>query len=180
MDLKALFGILESYFHGKSSGLDPLVCYVNQPLLVATTTNIQQVKIPTDKEGKYTLFLLDTHIPRQTAPFVNGFLERCENPIYDKICSEQLVPKVDEAIASLLNNDWNSLYQAFFRISMFQFNYFDFMIPATFKEVWKMGLLSDHFKLKICGAGGGGYLLGISRDFPRTKKMLESFDVLRF
>src|SRR6056300_1482165 len=28
-DLKKIFGQMESYFHGKSSGLDPLICYLN-------------------------------------------------------------------------------------------------------------------------------------------------------
>ena len=30
--LKHIFGELESYFHGTSSGLDPLICYLNLPI----------------------------------------------------------------------------------------------------------------------------------------------------
>jgi len=177
--LKELFGQLESYFHGQSSGMDPLVCYVNQPLLIATTENIQTVKIPTPIEKKNALFLIDTHIPRKTAPFVNGFLERCEDPLYEARCSKELVPSVNRTITALLKNDWHVLYEAFIQISTFQLAYFDFMIPDAFKAVWKEGLASDNFKLKICGAGGGGYLLGISRDFDRNKQLLEEYDLLR-
>ncbi len=212
--LKKLFGKLESYFHGQSSGIDPLVCYVNQPLLIANNNNIQLVEIPTPtipkeeekkidphpmsktsdqppppirrrshrmglkKTKKNTLFLLDTHIPRQTAPYVTGFLERCKYPKYANQCADHLVPKVDEAITALLKNDWRLLYQAFTDISAFQLSYFDFMIPDDFKAVWKKGLASADFKLKICGAGGGGYLLGISRNFERTQQRLDEFDLL--
>ena len=177
--LKDLFGTLESYFHGQSSGMDPLVCYANQPLLIATKENIQTVHIPTPIDKKNTLFLIDTHIPRKTAPFVNGFLERCEDPRYEARCSNQLVPSVNEAIAAILKNDWQLLYQAFQQISTFQLTHFDFMIPDGFKGVWKKGLESDDFKLKICGAGGGGYLLGISRDFDRTKQLLTGYNWLQ-
>ncbi len=179
LKLKKLFGTLESYFHGQSSGMDPLVCYVNQPLLIALNNNIQTVNIPTPNEKKNTLFLIDTHIPRKTAPFVNGFLERCEDPLYAARCANQLVPSVNEAITALLKNDLKLLYQAFSQISVFQFEYFEFMIPDAFKVAWKKGLESDEFKLKICGAGGGGYLLGISEDYERTKELLEGYDLLR-
>ena len=157
--------------------MDPLVCYVNQPLLITTTNNIQLVEIPTQTNAKNSLFLLDTHIPRKTAPYVNGFLDRCKDPHYDNQCATILVPTVNEAIAALLANNWSVLYQAFSQISAFQLDYFDFMIPAAFKEVWQAGLQSDHFKLKICGAGGGGYLLGISRDYEQTQKMLSQFQL---
>ena len=34
ISLKKIFGTLESYYHGKSSGLDPLICYLNLPVLI--------------------------------------------------------------------------------------------------------------------------------------------------
>jgi len=179
IELKRIFGVLESYFHGQSSGMDPLVCYINQPLLIATKEKIQTVKIPSPKRKKEALFLIDTHIPRKTAPFVNGFLERCKDPQYEAQCSTLLVPLVNGAIMSLLKNNWQFLYQAFSQISSFQFDYFDFMIPDAFKDIWEEGLYEDAFKLKICGAGGGGYLLGISRDFDKTQQLLKGFSLLR-
>ena len=47
------------------------------------------------------------------------------------------------------------------------------MILDAFKEVWLDGLSSDHFKLKICGAGGGGFLLGISKNKQKTMEFLK-------
>ena len=36
------------------------------------------------------------------------------------------------------------------------------MIPPTIQDVWKQGNTAGHTHLKLCGAGGGGYLLGLS------------------
>jgi mevalonate kinase len=33
-NIKSVFGEMESYFHGKSSGMDPLICYMNLPILI--------------------------------------------------------------------------------------------------------------------------------------------------
>ena len=177
--LKSLFGKMESYFHGASSGMDPLVCYLNYPILFSKK-EIKKVSLPTTTPFKLgALFLLDTHIQRETAPFVNGFLERCTFPIYDEHCTKILAPLVNQAIAQYLAKNWQSLYQTWTDISQFQFNYFDFMIPKDFKEVWKRGLLDATFKLKICGAGGGGYLLGITKDFEATQKSLSDFDLIK-
>jgi mevalonate kinase len=38
------------------------------------------------------------------------------------------------------------------------------MIIPEFKSIWKQGIDSDAYYLKLCGAGGGGYLLGFSRN----------------
>jgi len=177
--LKRLFGKMESYFHGSSSGMDPLVCYLNYPILFSKK-EIKKVSLPTATPFELgAIFLLDTHIQRETAPFVNGFLERCTIPIYNEHCTEILAPLVNQAIAHYLAGNWQALYEAWATLSQFQFNYFDFMIPTSFKKVWKQGLVEPHFKLKICGAGGGGYLLGITKDFAATKESLSDYDLIQ-
>jgi len=35
------------------------------------------------------------------------------------------------------------------------------MIPLGLQELWKEGLEKKEFVLKLCGAGGGGLLLGL-------------------
>jgi len=37
--LKVDFALLESYFHGKSSGIDPLISYLNKPFLIDSKKN---------------------------------------------------------------------------------------------------------------------------------------------
>ena len=45
------------------------------------------------------------------------------------------------------------------RISKLQLELMDFLITPEVKELWKLGLETDDYYIKICGAGGGGYYL---------------------
>lgn len=175
--LKKIFAQMECFFHGTSSGTDPLVSYLNYPILLGDT--IQKVKLfQKQKTDNTALFLLDTGIKRTANPFINGFLDRCKDEFYDKKCQTQLVPLVDDAIHTFLHGQWDLLFNTMHELSLFQFRYFDFMILDAFKKTWLDGLSSDHFKLKICGAGGGGFLLGISKDKMKTSKVLEGQSLL--
>ena len=171
--LKQLFGKMESFFHGTSSGMDPLVCYLNYPVLFSSNGDVDQVsltKLETSKKGTdWAIFLLDTHIKRETAPYVNGFLERCKRASYNHQCKEELVPLVNQAIQFSIIGNWEKLFKSWEGISHLQYDLFDFMIPDDFKSIWKDGLVGTDFKLKICGAGGGGYLLGICEDFKQVE-----------
>ncbi len=52
---------MESYFHGKSSGMDPLICYMNHPMLIQSKDDIDPVGIPSPNEvGKGAIFLINT------------------------------------------------------------------------------------------------------------------------
>ena len=58
LKLKKIFGEMESFFHGKSSGLDPLNSYLSLPILINSKDNIEAAGIPSQsKEGKGAVFL---------------------------------------------------------------------------------------------------------------------------
>ena len=82
---------------------------------------------------------------------------------------------MDDAIETFLQGQWKLLFDTMHELSLFQYRYFDFMILESFKNIWLAGLSSNHFKLKICGAGGGGFMLGISNDFEKTKENLSQY-----
>ena len=46
------------------------------------------------------------------------------------------------------------------------------MIPARFHDLWKKGLDTNAYYLKLCGSGGGGYILGFTQDLPKAKALL--------
>ena len=54
-------------------------------------------------------------------------------------------------------------------IGEFQLNYLEKLIPPAFRRVWQEGLSGDLFKFKVCGAGGGGFILGVTRDFENME-----------
>ncbi len=78
-NLKEVFSKMESYFHGTSSGIDPLLCYIRHPLLIRNKLQIETVGIPRDKFGANSaIFLVDSGIYGKTGPLVNLFIERCK------------------------------------------------------------------------------------------------------
>jgi len=57
LKLKLVFSEMESFFHGKSSGLDPLNSYLSIPILINSKDNIEAARIPSQKnEGKGAVF----------------------------------------------------------------------------------------------------------------------------
>ena len=157
--LKKELGSIESFFHGASSGIDPLICYLNQSVMLRGKTDLELAENIPDYRGSF--FLVDTGISRKTAPLVNIFLEKSKDPNYRNLCDAELIPAVDEAIAAFLAADFALLYEQWHEISFFQYKYFQEMIPESFRQVWLDGLAGSDYKLKLCGAGGGGFILGI-------------------
>ena len=49
------------------------------------------------------------------------------------------------------------------------------MIPAQFHDLWKKGLDTGDYYLKLCGSGGGGYILGFTEDLEKAEKTLEDY-----
>src|SRR5690606_17968298 len=87
--LKDILSLMESFYHGSSSGLDPLVSYVGRPLLVHSKNKITQVELP-KQSGNYQYFLLSTNIQRKTSPLVHRFLEMCDSEEISKEDLEEL------------------------------------------------------------------------------------------
>ena len=170
---------IEDNFHGKSSGLDPLVSYYQKPVLIDEE---KQVKLLPDLDwkGLGTFFLIDTLKSRSTAPLVEAFKERLQKEEgYESDLKDILVPDVKQAINNLRAGNATALFDNMHSISMFQFKYFKTMILPSFHDLWLKGLSGDLFKLKLCGAGGGGYILGWTQDYIAAKKQMRGYKLLR-
>ena len=152
---------MESYFHGASSGLDPLISYCRQALKINSDKTIVPVEFP---KSSASFFLIDTGLPRKTEPFVQLFLSKCADDYYNERIADELNPYVDDAITAYLGARETELLTLVHSISYFQYRYFKEMIPDKFLKVWLDGLASPLYKLKLCGGGGGGFILGYSLD----------------
>jgi mevalonate kinase len=51
------------------------------------------------------------------------------------------------------------------------------MVLPEYEALWKMGLESDNFYLKLCGAGGGGFILGFTPNINETTKLLDEHNI---
>lgn len=165
--LKRILAKMESFFHGSSSGVDPLVTYAGQPLLFKG----QEVSLrflPKLPAG-WHFFLMDTGMPRQTGPLVERYLEQCQDPEYLKTIKTRLLPEVEAAIQSLLEGDPAALFEHYQAISRVQWDLFPDKIPANCRSLWETGMTASDWSVKLCGAGGGGFLLVLSRS-PKFKR----------
>ena len=75
--LKKIFSKMESFFHGRSSGLDPLNSYLSLPILINSANNIETIGIPSQKQnGKGAVFLLNSGSQSETRPMVSLFMKK--------------------------------------------------------------------------------------------------------
>jgi mevalonate kinase len=176
-ELKSIFSRMESFYHGKSSGLDPLVSYLNKAILLDENGDIKTVEIPNPKKQKKGgIFLLDTKITGETQPLVNWFLKEYENNEYNNKIQNQLIPLNNRSINNFLKGDFNSLLENVKSISEFTFENFKPMIPASVQNIWKDGLENNNYYLKLCGSGGGGMMLGFTEDLGKALSEFESIE----
>lgn len=173
-NLKEVLSRMESFFHGISSGIDPLLCYIRYPLLIRNKMQIETVSIPRDKPGAdHAIFLVDTGIIGKTGPLVNLFMERLKDMEFSDQVKNVFIPANNGCIETLLKGDMAPFFNHLTELSAFQYLYLPEMIPDRMKALWQTTLQRDDFKLKLCGSGGGGFLLGISRDIKNTRRFLK-------
>jgi len=174
LTLKGQFAIMESHFHGTSSGLDPLNSYLSLPILIHAKDHVESTPIPSQNQaGKGAVFLLDSGITGETAPMVQLFMENLKNKQFEEVMREQFVQYTDACIDHFLSGNIRFLFSDLRKLSGVVFDHFKPMIPTNFHDIWKKGLETDTYYLKLCGSGGGGYFLGFTQDLEATKKALE-------
>ncbi len=174
-ELKKVFGELESFFHGKSSGIDPLICYMNLPILIENKENVGRVEIPQENEGKGAIFLIDSGVVGETGPMVQIFFEKLKNEGFRKTLKEEFIKYNNACIQSFLNKEMTPFFKNMKALSKWAYEHFRPMIPDSVFNAWKKGLDTNTYYLKLCGSGGGGYILGFTKDYQKAEKMLKGF-----
>ena len=176
LQLKLIFSNMESFFHGKSSGLDPLNSYLSLPILINSKDNIEAAGIPSQSAtGKGAVFLLDSGIVGETAPMVNIFMENLKDQGFRKMLKSQFIKYTDSCVENFLQGDMKSLFKNTKELSKVVLSNFKPMIPEQFHQIWQNGIETNDYYLKLCGSGGGGYILGFTQDFEKAKKSLKDY-----
>lgn len=176
LKLKTIFSEMESFFHGKSSGLDPLNSYLSIPILINSKDHIEATGIPSQKsEGKNAVFLLDSGSVGETAPMVSIFMENMKQEGFRNMLKNQFIKHTDACVEDFLNGNIKSLFKNTKSLSKVVLNHFKPMIPKQFHELWKKGIDTNEYYLKLCGSGGGGYILGFTEDIDKAKQSLAAY-----
>jgi len=176
LQLKSIFAQMESFFHGKSSGLDPLNSYLSLPILINSKDNIEPTGIPSQStSGKGAVFLIDSGIIGETAPMVNIFMENLKDKGFRNMLKSQFIKYTDKCVENFLHGDVKNLFQNTKELSKVVLNNFKPMIPEQFHKVWQHGIDTNDYYLKLCGSGGGGYILGFTEDLEKAKASLAAY-----
>lgn len=161
--LKDIMALMESFYHGASSGLDCLISLIDKPLLIESRNKISLIPLPSlNKHGGF--YLYDSGKSRKTSSFVNHFLNSYDSDLEYKKEIDNLVETTNSLIDSFSHKGTDKFIKDFKAYSEKQLSLFEKMIPGNIKDKWLQGLNNKSFFFKLCGAGGGGFFLVFSPD----------------
>ena len=178
--LKSFLAKMESFFHGSSSGMDPLQCYLGKPFILSqqTTDNGQRMTILEDDfmSDDIHIFLIDTKIKSPTAPLVERFKELRKDATYLDKFDNEYVPLISKCIKSLIDKNNDDFYKYLSQVSKLQIELLSHTIPEETRDYFLKDINKDGFQVKLCGAGGGGFLLGFSNNIQKTNEFWKEND----
>ncbi len=174
--LKIKTAALESFFHGKSSGTDPLVSYFNYPLVFHDSERIELVSRALSTDALH-FYLLDSGQQRVTRDLVKNYLKQYSSDPHFAEGAEKIADLNDDIIRAALDASSPTLFEKIKRLSALQFTYFQAMILPEINALWKDSLEKSEYAFKLCGAGGGGFYLVISRA-PMPLDMFDGYTML--
>jgi mevalonate kinase len=140
-----------------------LVSYLGQPILLHNKETVELLDNVNHEINK-SIYLIDTKIQRSTAALVEAYqLTRRENEEF--IMQMQIIAEInDELIDSYLLDDRTRFAKKMKELSEYQYNTMKMLIPEKYSSMWKKGLETGEYSMKINGAGGGGFLMVMKHD----------------
>ena len=175
LKLKEIFGKMESFFHGSSSGIDPLQCYLGQPFKI-TPNGVQPLSTDFLKKDIH-VFLIDTKIKSNTKPLVNHFKEQRENADFLNHFQTEYLPCVKTCIDTMVSGNKELFFNSLKQLTQGQLQFLRPMITENTLSLFEADY-DFNFGVKISGSGGGGYVLGFTNDVAKAADLLKDFEVI--
>ena len=175
LQLKTLFGLMESHFHGSSSGIDPLQCYLGQPFKITP----DGVKMLSDDflRKDIHICLIDTKIKSNTKPLVDHFKQQREDADFLSRFQNEYVPCVTSCINSMVEGNKDQFFNSLKQLTKGQLEFLRPMITDNTLALFTTDF-DFNFGVKISGSGGGGYVLGFTDDVEKASALLKDFEVI--
>lgn len=157
--LKELFASMENYFHKKSSGLDPLVCYLQKPVHVKSASSIETINNFSLQNSEFAIQLWDTEQSRFTYPLVQTFREKLNDDGFRRVVENEYLSLNAKCIKQFHPLDLKNFIYSLTQLSLLQLEHFQFAITNDVQRIWRHELDYGKRIFKLCGAGGGGFYL---------------------
>ncbi len=175
MELKSIFGQMESYFHGSSSGIDPLQCYLGKPFRISPQ-GVELVDAGFLKKDIHVC-LIDTKIKSNTRPLVQHFKEKRQDEAFLSAFQRDYVPHVTNCINHLIDGANEAFFNSLAQLTKTQLHFLRPMITENTLRLFEQNH-DFNFGVKISGSGGGGYVLGFTDDKEKANRLLANFEVI--
>ena len=172
-ELKKIMSIIESKFHGNSSGFDPLVSFFNKPIMLSAGNIklLNNLKFP-----NFKIYLIDSEISSSTSEMIELFNQKQNQKDFLSVFNSSFIKITNECIYNLMYSS-DHFKDSIKNLSETTFENMNEMIPESINEIWQEGLQSNKYFLKLCGSGGGGFFLAF--DFENIlKDKLSSFNLI--
>ena len=175
LQLKSLFGLMESHFHGSSSGIDPLQCYLGKPFKI-TPKGVELLSDDFLKKD-IRIFLIDTKIKSNTKPLVDHFKQQREDADFLSRFQNEYVPCVTSCINSMVECNKELFFNSLKQLTKGQLEFLRPMITDNTLELFTTDF-DFNFGVKISGSGGGGYVLGFTDNVEKASALLKDFEAI--
>lgn len=175
LQLKNLFGKMESYFHGSSSGIDPLQCFLGKPFRI-TQKGVELLSDGFLKKDIHVC-LIDTKIKSNTKPLVDHFKQQRLNHEFQSRFQEEYTPLVKSCIDTMTKGDTDQFFSTLKRLTKAQLEFLRPMITDNTMNLFTADY-DFRFGVKISGSGGGGYVLGFTDEVRRASDLLKDYEVI--
>ena len=159
-EIKKIMSLVESKFHGNSSGFDPAVSYFNKPMLYSNQ-KIKLIKRIAFKDFK--VYIIDSQIDSSTKKMIKVFEDKISKSEFRLFFNSKFINNTNQCINHLINT--SKLFRDSVKeLSNDTLHNFQEMIPEKLKNKWKEGIKNDSYYMKLCGSGGGGFFLAYDFD----------------
>ncbi len=167
-EIKTDLAKMESFFHGTSSGIDPLVSFLNAPVLVQEAS-VETLQLKTD--NTYQLILIDTGQKATTQGLVQ-YYKNLFNNAHQRDDLERIKQTTNRCINGFLQN--KLLFDDLKTLSELQQQLLKPMFVLNKPLLEATQSFRDEVSLKLCGSGGGGFVSA----WVRKSKSQEFIDFL--
>ena len=159
-EIKKIMSLVESKFHGNSSGFDPAVSYFNKPMLYSN----QKIKLIERIAFKdFKVYIIDSQIDSSTKKMIKVFEDKISKSEFRLFFNSKFINNTNQCIDHLINS--SKLFRDSVKeLSNDTLHNFQEMIPKKLKNKWKEGIKNDSYYMKLCGSGGGGFFLAYDFD----------------
>lgn len=142
---------IEAFYHHKSSGIDPLVSFLNQTIHIV---NYQPRVVPTDLEwirNNLNVYLIDSGIPGITKTAVEKEISKSIPPDYIEL--------TNSIIQQIVRRDSKDFFESIEKLCELQQKQFASLFTPEVNGIADIGREKNNLCVKLCGSGGGGYYL---------------------